>query len=79
MTVWGSRAWGVEVWEGSLGTGLRLRIIRELSLCPRVWVPKPWNMALNEGIWDPKPEVTNISGTNFKSLRFRPEIQDAST
>ena len=25
-----------------------------------VWVPKPWNVALNRGIWDPKPRLTNI-------------------
>ena len=24
-------------------------------------------MALNEGIWDPKPRVTNIKGANLKS------------
>ena len=35
------------------------------------WAPKPWNMALNEGIWDPKPRVTNIKGTNLKSLSRR--------
>ena len=28
----------------------------------------PWNMALNNGIWDPKPRVTNNKGTNLKSL-----------
>ena len=33
------------------------------------WVPKPRNMALDKGIWDPKPRVTNISGTNLKSLK----------
>ena len=27
-------------------------------------------MALNNGIWDPKPRVTNIQGTNLKSLRL---------
>ena len=32
------------------------------------WVPKPWNMALNKGIWDPKLRGTNIKGTNLKSL-----------
>ena len=32
------------------------------------WVPKPWNMALNQGIWDPKLRGTNIKGTNLKSL-----------
>ena len=32
------------------------------------WVPKPWNMALNNGIWDPKLRGTNIKGTNLKSL-----------
>ena len=31
------------------------------------WVPKPWNMALNKGIWDPKLRGTNIKGTNLKS------------
>ena len=25
-------------------------------------------MALNKGIWDPKPRGTNIKGTNLKSL-----------
>ena len=25
-------------------------------------------MALNKGIWDPKPRFTNIKGTNLKSL-----------
>ena len=30
---------------------------------------RAWNMVLNEGIWDPKPRVTNVNGTNFKSLR----------
>ena len=29
-------------------------------------VPKPWNMALNEGIWDPKPRVIDIKGTSLK-------------
>ena len=23
------------------------------------WAPEAWNMALNKGIWDPKPKVTN--------------------
>ena len=32
------------------------------------WAPKPWNMALNKGICDPKPKVTNIKDTNLKSL-----------
>ena len=32
------------------------------------WVPKPWNMALNKGIWGPKLRGTNIKGTNLKSL-----------
>ena len=32
------------------------------------WVPKPWNMVLNKGIWDPKLRGTNIKGTNLKSL-----------
>ena len=31
-------------------------------------MPKPWNMTLNKGIWDPKPRLTNIKGTNLKSL-----------
>ena len=35
-----------------------------------VWVPKPWNMALNKGIWDPKPRATNVKGTNLTSLRL---------
>ena len=26
-------------------------------------------MVLNKGIWDPKPRVTNIRGTNLKSLK----------
>ena len=26
-------------------------------------------MVLYKGIWDPKPRVTNIKGTNFKFLR----------
>ena len=34
------------------------------------WVPKPWNMALNKGIWDPKLRGTNIKGTNLKSLKL---------
>ena len=34
----------------------------------RVCVPKPWNMVLNKGSWDPKPRFTNIKGTNLKSL-----------
>ena len=42
------------------------------GLYPWVWVPKPWNMALNKGTWDPKPKVTNIKGTNLKPLiRYR--------
>ena len=32
------------------------------------WVPKPWNITLNKGIWDPKLRGTNIKGTNLKSL-----------
>ena len=32
------------------------------------WVPKPWNMALNKGVWDPKLKGTKIKGTNLKSL-----------
>ena len=32
------------------------------------WVPKPWNMALDKGIWDPKLRGTSIKGTNLKSL-----------
>ena len=32
------------------------------------WVPEPWNMALNKGIWDPKLRGTNIKGTNLKYL-----------
>ena len=35
---------------------------------PWVWVPKPWNMALNNGIWDPKPRVTNIKGAHLMSV-----------
>ena len=35
------------------------------------WVPKPWNMALNKGIWDPKLRGTNIKGTNLKSVRLK--------
>ena len=35
------------------------------------WVPKPWNMALNKGIWDPELRGTNIKGTNLKSLTIR--------
>ena len=27
-------------------------------------------MALNKGIWDPKPRVTSIKGTNLKALMF---------
>ena len=27
-------------------------------------------MGLNKGIWDPKPKVTNIKGTNLKSLTY---------
>ena len=39
------------------------------------WVPKPWNMALNKGIWDPKLRGTNLKGTNLKSLiRVRTKI-----
>ena len=38
------------------------------GLYPRVWAPKPWNLAVSEGIWDPKPGVTNIKGTNLESL-----------
>ena len=34
-------------------------------------VPKPWKMAVHKGIWDPKPRVTNIEGTNLKSLIHR--------
>ena len=26
-------------------------------------------MALNKGIWVPRPRATNIKGTNFKSLK----------
>ena len=32
------------------------------------WAPKPWNIVLNKGIWDPKPQDTNMKGTNLKSL-----------
>ena len=34
-------------------------------------VPKPWNMALNQGIWSPKPSVTKRYGYK-KSLRDAP-------
>ena len=34
------------------------------------WVPKPWILALNKGIWDPKLRGTNIKSTNLKSLSF---------
>ena len=27
-------------------------------------------MVLNKGIWEPKPRVTNIKGTNLKSLIY---------
>ena len=30
--------------------------------------PKPWNLARKKGIWDPKPKVIKITGTNLKSL-----------
>ena len=39
-----------------------------LSVCTLGFGSKAWNMALNKGIWDPKPRVTNIKGTNLKSL-----------
>ena len=42
------------------------------GLYPWVWLPKPWNKALNKGIWDPKPRVANIKGTNLKSLSIVP-------
>ena len=36
------------------------------GVCPYVWVLKPWKVALSS-VWDPKPKVTNIRGTNLKS------------
>ena len=60
-----------------LGCGRRVQHIKNqgVFLCAlRVctlgfWVPKPWNMALNKGIWDPKLRGTNIKGTNLKLLK----------
>ena len=46
--------------------GLFLWTLRVCTL--GFWVPTPWNMALNKGIWDPKLRGTNIKGTNLKSL-----------
>ena len=41
----------------------------EFSLVPLWFIPlKPWKMALKKGAWDPKPRVTNVEGTNLKSL-----------
>ena len=57
------------------------RCIREFSYVPLGFVPLkfgPLNHGrwLNNCIWAPKPRVTNIKGTNLKSLnvRFRPPI-----
>ena len=29
--------------------------------------PKPWKMALTNGIWDAKPRIANIKRTNLKT------------
>ena len=41
------------------------------------WVPKPWNMALNKGIWDPKLRGTNIKGTNLTSLTHHTGVPES--
>ena len=41
------------------------------------WVPKPPNM--DKGIWDPKPRVAYISGTNLKSLKRRQKPSQRSS
>ena len=51
---------------GIMSQGVFLWTLRVCTL--GFWVPKPWNMALNKGIWDPKLRGTNIKGTNSKSL-----------
>ena len=49
--------------------------VREFSFVPLGFVPLGFG-PLNHGIWpltrvfDPKPRVTNITGTNLKSLRL---------
>ena len=53
-------------WESVLDQGVFLWTLRVCTL--GFWVPKPWNMALNKGSWDPKLRGTNIKGTNSKSL-----------
>ena len=35
------------------------------------WVPKPWNMALNKGIWDPKLRGTNIKVVEPSKIRVK--------
>ena len=35
-------------------------------------------MVLNKGIWDPKPRVTNIKGTNLKSLTIKKTLSPVS-
>ena len=63
---------GLGLWDVVRIQARQVSLIRELSfvpwgLYPWVWVPKPWNMVLNKGIWDPKPRVTDIKGTSLKS------------
>ena len=63
---------GLGLWDVVRIQARQVSLIRGLSFVPWglyswVWVPKPWNMVLNKGIWDPTPRVTDIQGTNLKS------------
>ena len=59
---------GVVLWDNYVYQGVFLWTLGVCTL--GFWVPKPGNMALNKGIWDPKLRGTNIKGTNLKSLMF---------
>ena len=39
-----------------------------LGFVPLSLGPRTMEYGLNEGIWDPKPKVTHIKGTNLKSV-----------
>ena len=60
--------------DGLMGVGLTQGVFHcSLRVCTLgFWAPKQWNMAFNRCIWDPKPRVTNIKGTNSMSLTYGP-------
>ena len=73
--VLGGKPWASGHWEQNPPK------IRQFSFVPLGFVPqgfsvpKPWNVALNKGIWNPTPKAANIKTTNLKSLKRRIGLQ----